>query len=43
MVFTHEVIIEDTMCVGRSDKSEGDMSGTHRRKAAIKDDLFGGV
>ena len=43
MVFANEVIIEDAECVGRSEKSEGDMSGRHRREAAIKDDLFGGV
>ena len=43
MVFTHEVIVEDTMCVWRSEKSVGDMSGRHRREAAVKDDLFGGV
>ena len=43
MVFANEVIIKDAESVGRSKKSEGDMSGRHRREAAIKDDLFGGV
>ena len=43
MVFTHEVIVEDTMRVWRSEKSVGDMIGRHRREAAVKDNLFGDV
>ena len=43
MVFANEVIIKDAESVGRSEKGEGGMSGTHGREAAVKDNLFGGV
>ena len=43
MVFTNEVVVEDAICVWGSEKSVGGMSGRHRREAAVKDDLFGGV
>ena len=43
MVFTHEVVVEDAICVWESEKNVGGMRGRHGRETAVKDDLFGGV